>query len=101
MEERIWHKHKWPEGVPWDIQVPDVPLFELLEQTVRNYGDLTYTIFQDSSRTFRQINEMANQVANFLVSRGVKKGDRVAIFLPNLPHYRSFFLGSSRAGPPV
>lgn len=98
MEERIWHKHKWPEGVPWDIQVPDVPLFELLEETVRSYGDLTYTIFQDSSRTFRQVNEMANMVANFLVSKGVRKGDRVAIFLPNLPQYPILFFGVLKSG---
>ncbi len=98
MEERIWHKHKWPEGVPWDIQVPDVPLYELLEETVRSYGDLTYTIFQDSSRTFRQVNEMANMVANFLVSKGVRKGDRVAIFFPNLPQYPILFFGILKSG---
>lgn len=98
MEERIWHKHKWPEGVPWDVEVPEVPLFHLLEDTARQYGELTYTVFQDSPRTFRQVSEMANQVANFLVSKGIGKGDRVAIFLPNLPHYPILFFGILKSG---
>jgi long-chain acyl-CoA synthetase len=37
-------------------------------------------------------------VANFLVSRGVKPGDRVAVFLPNLPHYPPIFFGVLKAG---
>jgi len=98
MEERIWHKHKWPEGVPWDIEVPDAPLPALLEETVRDYGDLSYTIFQDSHRTFREVNELANKVAHFLISRGIKRGDRIAIFLPNLPHYPVIFFGILKSG---
>lgn len=98
MEERIWHKHKWPEGVPWDIEIPDLPLSRLLEDAAREYGELTYTIFQDSPRTFRQVDEMANRVARFLISKGVKKGDRVAIFLPNLPQYPIVFFGVLKAG---
>lgn len=98
MEERVWHRHKWPQGVPWDPELPEIPLFQVLEDTVREYGDLTYTIFQDATMTFRQVNEMANQVAHFLISKGIKKGDRVAIFLPNLPHYPVIFFGILKCG---
>jgi long-chain acyl-CoA synthetase len=98
MEERIWHKHKWPEGVPWDLDLPDIPLFQFLEDTARHYGELTYTIFQDAPRTFRQVDDMSSQLANFLISRGIGKGDRVAIFLPNLPHYPVIFFGILKAG---
>jgi len=98
MEAKPWHKHKWPEGVPWDPEFPEIPLFQVLEDTVREYGDLTYTIFQDATLTFRQVNEMANQVAHFLISKGIKKGDRVAIFLPNLPHYPIIFFGILKCG---
>lgn len=98
MEEKIWHKHKWPEGVNWDLEFPEIPLFQLLEDTARKYGDLPYTIFQDATRSFRQVNEMANQTTNFLISQGIKKGDRVAIFLPNLPHYPIIFFGILKSG---
>jgi long-chain acyl-CoA synthetase len=98
MEERIWHKHKWPEGVPWDMEFPEIPLFQLLDDTVRDFGDLPFTIFQDAARTFKQVNEMANQTANFLRSQGIQKGDRVAIFLPNLPHYPVVFFGILKSG---
>lgn len=98
MEEKIWHKYKWPEGVLWDMEFPEIPLFQLLEDTARGYGDLTYTIFQDSARSFKQVDERANQVANFLISKRIQKGDRVAIFLPNLPHYPIIFFGILKGG---
>jgi long-chain acyl-CoA synthetase len=98
MEEKIWHRYKWPEGVPKEIDFPVIPLFQLLEDTVRQYGHLPFTVFQDATRSFRDVDEMANQVAHFLLSRGIQKGDRVAIFLPNLPHYPPIFFGILKAG---
>jgi long-chain acyl-CoA synthetase len=98
MEERIWHKHRWPEGVSWDITFPEIPLFQLLEDTAREYGDLSYTIFQDATLTFGEVNEMSNQVAHYLAARGINKGDRVAIFLPNLPQYPILFFGILKSG---
>jgi long-chain acyl-CoA synthetase len=98
METKIWHQHKWPEGVPYEIDFPEIPLFQILEDTAREYGDFPYTIFQDAKRTFRQVDRMANQVAGFLKARGIGKGDRVAIFLPNLPHYPIIFFGILKTG---
>lgn len=98
MDERVWHKYKWPEDVAHDLEFPEIPLFQLLEDTARSYGNLTYTIFQDATRTYRHCNEMANQLAHFLISRGVRKGDRLAIFLPNLPHYPIIFFGILKSG---
>ncbi len=98
MEERIWHKHKWPKGVPTDAEYPEMPLFQLLEDASRDYGDYIYTIFGGSTRTFRQMDEVSNQVAHFLLSRGIKKGDRVAIFLPNLPQYPIIYFGILKSG---
>jgi len=74
------------------------PLFSILDTTASQYPDKPYTIFADASRTFAQVKEVADRVANFLVSRGIKKGDRVGIFLPNVPHYPSIFFGILKAG---
>lgn len=89
---------KWPEGIPTEISGYDKPLFSFLEDSARDYPDLVYTIFNDATRTFAQVNDTANRLANFLVSRGIEKGDRVAIFLPNLPHYPAIFFGVLKAG---
>jgi len=98
MEEKLWHKHKWPEGVAHDIDGYDRPLFSLLDNTVAKYPNLVYTIFEGATRTFTQVQDAANRIASFLASRGIKKGDRVGIFLPNIPHYPPVFFGILKAG---
>jgi long-chain acyl-CoA synthetase len=89
---------RWPAGVPAQISGYEKPLFTIIDEASRNYGDRIYTVFADAQRTFSQVNDTANRVAGFLVSKGIKKGDRVAIFLPNLPHYPPIFFGILKAG---
>jgi len=98
MAAQGWLTPHWPEGVPTDISGYERPLFNVLDDSARDYPNLTYTIFNDATRTFAQVKETADRVANFLASRGIGKGDRVAIFLPNLPHYPSIFFGILKAG---
>ncbi len=95
-----WPTDKWPEGVATDIDPKEYekPLFSTIDESVRDYPNNTYTIFNDGTRTFAQVKDTADRVANFLASAGIKKGDRVAIFLPNLPHYPAIFCGILKAG---
>ncbi len=95
---KLWHGSKWPEGVPYEVDGYEKPLFSILDETARDYPDKTYTIFNDFTRTFAQVKERADRVANFLVSQGIRPNDRVAIFLPNLPHYPEIFFGILKAG---
>ena len=74
------------------------PLFSLLDESASSYPDQVYTIFNDATRTYAQVKDTADRIANFLASRGIQKGDRVAIFLPNLPHYPAIFFGILKAG---
>ncbi|NIO04566.1 MAG: AMP-binding protein, partial [Proteobacteria bacterium] len=73
-------------------------LFSILNDAAREYPDAFYTIFTDATRTYRQVKETADRVANFLSSKGIQKGDRAAIFLPNIPHYPTIFFGILKAG---
>ncbi len=98
MSLKPWPTSKWPEGVPRVISGYDKPLFSLIDETARKYPDNVYTIFNGATRTFAQVKDTADRVANFLASRGIKKGDRVAIFLPNLPHYPAIYFGILKAG---
>lgn len=98
MSSKLWYGPKWPEGVPHEIGGDEKPLFSILDTAAGEYPDKTYTIFADATRTFAQVKETADRVANFLVSRGIQPGDRIAIFLPNLPHYPPIFFGILKAG---
>jgi long-chain acyl-CoA synthetase len=98
MEPQIWHKHKWPKEVPLTLSYTPQPLFQILDDRVKETPEQPYTIFADHHQTYRQIWEMANKVATFLVQKGIKPGDRVALFLPNLPHFPVAFFGVLKAG---
>jgi long-chain acyl-CoA synthetase len=98
MEEMLWHKHKWPAQVPKTLNYPEEPLFDLLDKIAEKSGELTYTIFEGATCTYGETRESADRLANFLTNQGIKKGDRVAIFLPNTPHYPPIFFGILKAG---
>jgi long-chain acyl-CoA synthetase len=93
-----WPTPHWPEGVADKVQSSGKPLFSILDDTARDFPNQTYTIFSDAGRTFAQVKDTADRIANFLAARGIRKGDRVAIFLPNLPHYPAIFFGILKAG---
>ncbi|MDJ0666806.1 MAG: long-chain fatty acid--CoA ligase [Desulfobacterales bacterium] len=98
MAASVWPTPHWPEGVPHTISDYDKPLFSVLDDAAAQYPNLIYTIFNDATRTFAQVKETADRIANFLHARGIAKGDRVAIFLPNLPHYPEIYFGILKAG---
>jgi len=70
----------------------------MLDRSAEKSGNLPYTVWEGQSWTFSQVRDDANRIANFLASRGVKKGDRVAIFLPNVPHFPPALFGSLKTG---
>jgi long-chain acyl-CoA synthetase len=93
-----WPTPFWPEGVLREIDGYERPLHSLLDSAAERYPDRTYTLFADAARTYRQVKDTADRVAAFLHRRGIRKGDRVAVYLPNLPHYPPVFFGILKAG---
>jgi long-chain acyl-CoA synthetase len=92
-----WY-NKWPSFARKNIDYPNIPLHQLLEESANKYPDATYVVFKGIFKTFSEINVMVDRFATALVDLGVKKGDKVAIYLPNVPHYPVIFFGSLRAG---
>jgi len=99
MAAKTWSTPNWPEGVSHDVSDYAKPLFSVLDESARAYPNLVYTIFNDATRTYAQVKDTADRVANFLASRGIQKGDRVAIFLPTCPIIRPYFSASSKPVP--
>ncbi|MEH2079140.1 MAG: long-chain fatty acid--CoA ligase [Nostoc sp.] len=62
------------------------------------FPDKIALIFEDKSLTYKQLNLLANRVANGLRGLGVKKGDRVALFLPNIPEFITSYFGILKIG---
>ena len=97
LTDRPWFKFYDP-GVPRTLTYPDVPLHTFLDDTAKRFPDATATIFFDAKLTYRELSDLADRFAAGLQSLGVRKGDRVAIVLPNSPQFVIAFYGTLRAG---
>jgi long-chain acyl-CoA synthetase len=97
MDERPWLK-KYDQGVPHQIDYPNVPVFNLLEQSARKYADAPCTIFKGAKISFKEMDEITDRLAAGLVEMGVKKGDRVGIFMPNTPQFVIAYFAALKAG---
>jgi len=95
--ERPWLKFYEP-GVPASIPYPDIPLHQNLADAARDYPQSPATIFFDAVLTYRELDALADRFAAGLQQMGVKKGDRVAIYLPNCPQFIIAYYGTLRAG---
>jgi long-chain acyl-CoA synthetase len=62
------------------------------------YPDKVALIFEDRSYTYKQLDQFANRIANGLCSLGIDRGDRVALFLPNIPEFVISYLGILKIG---
>jgi long-chain acyl-CoA synthetase len=69
-----------------------------LEDSARRVPDRDALVLGDTRLTYAQVDAMANQVANLLVSRGIEPGDKVALSCPNLPFFPVIYYGILKAG---
>jgi len=97
MTERPWLAH-YDKGVPQTIEYPQTPMFHFLEEAARKYPDRACTIFKGAVISYREMNALTDSMAAALVELGVKKGDRVGIFMPNTPQFVIAYYGILKAG---
>ena len=76
-----------PAGVPKHIEYPKVPLQEILKKTAKAYPEKTAIAYGEREISYAQLETLSNQFANALIKLKVEKGDRVAVFLPNIPQF--------------
>ncbi len=70
----------------------------LPETHARNRPEREFVVFGNMRLTYGQVNALACQVANALVARGIRPGDRVALSCPNLPYFPIVYYGILKAG---
>ena len=112
-EHFLWRK-KWNNVLSWDFSKPEVKWFEgaqlnitenCIDRHLVTRGDKTAILFEpnDPSQpaehiTYRQLYHRVNQFANVLKEQGIKKGDRVCIYLPMIPELAISVLACARIG---
>ncbi|WP_407152423.1 long-chain fatty acid--CoA ligase [Bradyrhizobium sp. ORS 86] len=96
--ERIWLK-QYPAGVPADIDVTQYSsLVELLEESFTKFADRKAFICMDKSITYRDLDQMSTALGAYLQSKGLQKGARVALMMPNVLQYPIATAAVLRAG---
>src|SRR5215475_3350645 len=96
--ERIWLK-QYPPGVPADIEPTQyASLVDLLEESFAKFADRKAFICMDKSISYRDLDEMSMALAAYLQSKGMPKGSRVALMMPNVLQYPIATAAVLRAG---
>jgi len=95
--ERPWLKFYEP-GVPHHIQYPDIPLYRFLDNAIRDFPKNEAVIFRGRKITYQELGEEVVHVASGLSQRGLKKGERMAIMLPNCPQYIAAYYAVLKIG---
>jgi long-chain acyl-CoA synthetase len=95
----LWRKN-WPEGVPREPRYPfgEIPLSQYLRRWARATPDKPAIIFYGRAYTYGELDRLSDQFAALLAAHGAKRGDRVALFLPNCPQFIIAFFGILKLG---
>lgn len=112
-EHFIWRK-RWDKVLSWDFSKPEVKWYEgaklnitenCIDRHLTTKGNKTAILFEPNNPdeeaqhiTYNRLYERVNQFANVLKSQGIKKGDRVCIYLPMIPELAISLLACARIG---
>jgi len=112
-EHFVWHK-KWDKILSWDFEKPEVKWFEgaklnvsenCVDRHLRTRSHKTAIIFEPNNPdepaqhiTYQELYERVCRMANVLKQQGIKKGDRVCIYLPMIPELAVALLACARIG---
>lgn len=98
MKDYTWFK-KYPDKIPHEIDPERYSsLVDMFNQCVERYRELPAFESFGKILTYNDIDRMTGDFAAFLQKRGLKKGDRIAIQLPNILQYPVALFGALRAG---
>ena len=112
-EHFVWRK-KWNNVLSWDFSKPEIKWFEgaklnitenCIDRHLPTRGDKTAILFEPNDPneealhiTYRELHERVCRMANVLLDKGIKKGDRVCIYLPMIPELAVAVLACARIG---
>ena len=97
---RPWLAH-YARGVPADVDVPVKSLTEAFDEATERAAERTAVVFYGRAISYRELREAADRFACALAALGVKKGDRVALYLLNSPQFIIAYFAALKCGATV
>jgi long-chain acyl-CoA synthetase len=95
--QKPWLNHYDP-NVPPTLSYEDKSFAEVFEDVVRRFPDKTALIYLGSRLSFREVDELSNQLAHFFSQSGLKPDDVVGLHLPNIPAHYIAVIAAQKAG---
>lgn len=97
MNNSPWLTH-YDKGVPQTLDFPDITVADFLQNAAKKYPNKACTIFNGATITYKEMDELSDRLAAGFASLGVKKGDRVGLFIPNTPQFVMVYFGLEKIG---
>ncbi len=98
IKDRIWKDHL-PAGVSLEIEIPEnMSLIDMFEKGTKENGDKIAFDYFGVECTFKEMDVLTRRFAAGLMNLGIKKGDVVAIWLPNCPQFSVCYFASLGLG---
>jgi len=97
MNKKIWLKN-YEKGIKHTFEVPTITLPDLLERAAKEHKDSLAIRYEGNSMTYGELYHTASNIAGNLRLHGLDRGDKVCVFLPNLPETVLSFWGVQQAG---
>jgi long-chain acyl-CoA synthetase len=95
--KKPWFK-LWPKNVPTTLNYPETTLPQVLGKVSSEHPNKPAIIFEDVAITYGELNNHVKRFAAALQDLGVKKGDRIAVYLFNCPQFIIATYGAHKAG---
>ncbi|OAV19869.1 Long-chain-fatty-acid--CoA ligase [Moraxella catarrhalis] len=95
-----WYKTYQEHGLDFNFDLPDNinSLMDIFDQAFARFGNQVAFTCMDKSITYRQLDNYSRQMAAYLQSLGLVKGDKVAVMMPNILQYPIVMIAIIRAG---
>lgn len=99
---RVLSDYPWlqsyPADVDWYARIPVAPLWTLLDEAASRFGERPFLDFMGHRQTYGEVARLVERAAKGLQLAGLRKGDRVGLFLPNCPYFVIFYFAVLKAG---
>jgi long-chain acyl-CoA synthetase len=89
---------RYDPGVPQHLDYPSVPVFHFLDEASRRCPERTCILFRGETLSYRQAASQTDQIADSLHALGIRKGERIGIFMPNQPEFVLAYFAILKAG---
>lgn len=86
--EKVWINN-WPQDIPQKLYYPlgEIPVHEYLRKNAAAYPDKPLVSYYGKDVSYREVDQASDRLANYFLAQGLKKGDRIGLFLGNCPQY--------------